>query len=207
MHDPFAEAADGPTGLPGFNIRGRFRRRLHATCFRPRVGRTRRSHRLTIKASFGVAGASVEVLPKQPVIIARQGHRTVQGCRGDPLRGTTRLLYVANSLPTRNRPPSLQTPCSPTSSPITLFGTRTPRLVMARSGRGPAAPSIACAATPSSRLSSPGLKPIPREARKSRFQRPPRCFGPPCGCVVDRPRPVDRHRGRGGRGLENSKEK
>src|SRR3546814_5809520 len=30
---------------------------------------------------------------------------------------------------------------------------------------------------------------------------------PASGCVVDRPRPVDRHRGRGGRGLENSKEK
>jgi hypothetical protein len=30
---------------------------------------------------------------------------------------------------------------------------------------------------------------------------------PTGGCVVDRLRPVDRHRGRGGRGLENSKEK
>jgi hypothetical protein len=30
---------------------------------------------------------------------------------------------------------------------------------------------------------------------------------PASGCVVDRLRPVDRHRGRGGRGLETSKEK
>jgi hypothetical protein len=95
-----------------------------------------------IKASFGVAGASVEALPKQPAVIARQEHRTVQGCRGDPLRGTTGLLYVGNSLPARNHPPSLQTPSLPASSPKTLFGTRTPRLVMARSDRGPASPSI-----------------------------------------------------------------
>jgi hypothetical protein len=30
---------------------------------------------------------------------------------------------------------------------------------------------------------------------------------PASGCVVDRLRPVDRHRGRGGRGLETAKEK
>ncbi len=41
--------------------------------------------------------------------------------------------------------------------------------------------------------------------------RPPHRTGamgtPTGGCVVDRPRPADRHRGRGGRGHENSKEK
>jgi hypothetical protein len=63
------------------------------------------------------------------------------------------------------------------------------------------------------RLSSPGLSaprekargvpssPIPREARKSRRRHPPLRSGPD-GCVVDRLRPVDRHRDRDGRGLE-----
>jgi hypothetical protein len=48
--------------------------------------------------------------------------------------------------------------------------------------------------------------PIPREARKSHRRHPPLRFGP-SGCGVDRLRLSDRHRGRGGRGLENSKEK
>ncbi len=52
----------------------------------------------------------------------------------------------------------------------------------------------------------PWASPIPREARKSLRRHPPLRFGPN-GCVVDRLRPVDRHRDCGGRGLENSKEK
>src|SRR5579883_3168477 len=43
--------------------------------------------------------------------------------------------------------------------------------------------------------------PIPREPRKSLRRHPPLCSGPK-GCGVDRLRPVDRHRGRDGRGLE-----
>lgn len=66
-------------------------------------------------------------------------------------------------------------------------------------------------------------RPIPRETRKSPRRRPPLRYGPRAtpshirrkggdgtptvGCVADRPRPADRHRGRDGRGLENSKEK
>jgi hypothetical protein len=53
----------------------------------------------------------------------------------------------------------------------------------------------------------PWALPIPREARKSHRRHPPLRSGPWSGCVVDRLRPADRHRGRGGRGLENSKEK
>ena len=52
----------------------------------------------------------------------------------------------------------------------------------------------------------PWASPIPREARKSRRRHPPLRFGPN-GCGVDRLRLSDRHRGRGGRGLGNSKEK
>ena len=52
----------------------------------------------------------------------------------------------------------------------------------------------------------PWASPIPREARKSHRRHPPLRFGP-SGCGVDRLRLSDRHRGRGGRGLENSKEK
>jgi hypothetical protein len=52
----------------------------------------------------------------------------------------------------------------------------------------------------------------PRSAHSSRgkkVSRPPSsaALRPASGCVVDRLRPPDRHRGRGGRGLENSKEK
>jgi hypothetical protein len=64
----------------------------------------------------------------------------------------------------------------------------------------------------------PGLA-IPREARKSTAtilrcapaQSPPHrasAMGTPgSGCVADRLRPSDRHRRRGGRGLETAKEK
>jgi hypothetical protein len=45
-----------------------------------------------------------------------------------------------------------------------------------------------------------------RGPRKSHRRHPPLRFGPG-GCGVDRLRLSDRHRGRGGRGLENSKEK
>src|ERR1700740_1099958 len=41
--------------------------------------------------------------------------------------------------------------------------------------------SIVLAATPLMRLFSPGLTPIPREARKSHQRRPPRRFGPKAG--------------------------
>ena len=53
--------------------------------------------------------------------------------------------------------------------------------------------------------SSRGKKASLRKAEVS----PPPSSAPlrPLGCVVDRPRPLDRHRGRGGRGLEDSKEK
>jgi hypothetical protein len=52
----------------------------------------------------------------------------------------------------------------------------------------------------------PWASSIPREARKSHRRHPPLRFGP-SGCGVDRLRLSDRHRGRGGRGLGNSKEK
>jgi hypothetical protein len=52
----------------------------------------------------------------------------------------------------------------------------------------------------------PWASPIPREARKSHRRHPPLRCGPN-GCGVDRLRLSDRHRGRGGRGLGNSKEK
>ena len=52
----------------------------------------------------------------------------------------------------------------------------------------------------------PWASPIPREARKSHRRHPPLTLRPASRCVVDRLRPADRHRGRGGRGLENSKE-
>ncbi len=55
------------------------------------------------------------------------------------------------------------------------------------------------------RARDPG-SPIPREARKSHHRHPPLRCGPN-GCGVDRRRLSDRHRGRGGRGLANSKEK
>jgi uncharacterized protein (DUF736 family) len=47
----------------------------------------------------------------------------------------------------------------------------------------------------------PWAAPIPREPRKSGRRHPPLRSGPK-GCGVDRLRPVDRHRGRDGRGLE-----
>src|ERR1700688_3364336 len=56
------------------------------------------------------------------------------------------------------------------------------------------------------RLSSPaGCAGIPREARKSPLRHPPLTFRPASGCVVDRLRLTDRHRGRGGRGLETAR--
>jgi hypothetical protein len=54
----------------------------------------------------------------------------------------------------------------------------------------------------------PWAAPIPREPRKHAPAKagvpppPSSAAFRPCGCVVDRLRPVDRHRGRGGRGLE-----
>jgi hypothetical protein len=57
------------------------------------------------------------------------------------------------------------------------------------------------AATAAAGLSSPALTRIPRETRKSRRHHPPLRSGPD-GCVADRLRPVDRHRDRDGRGLE-----
>jgi hypothetical protein len=66
--------------------------------------------------------------------------------------------------------------------------------------------SIAWAATAAVRLSSPGLRPF--LARQESLTPPSSAaLRPEDGCVVDRLRPADRHRGRGGRGLENSKEK
>src|SRR3984957_3822699 len=59
-----------------------------------------------------------------------------------------------------------------------LFGARTTRpltgLIWPKGGCA----SIACAATASVRLSSPGLKPIPREARNSHRRHPPLRSGP-----------------------------
>jgi uncharacterized protein (DUF736 family) len=52
----------------------------------------------------------------------------------------------------------------------------------------------------------PWAPPIPREARKSLRLHPPLRSGPEDGCVVDRLRPSDRHRGRDGRGLAHCKE-
>ena len=65
--------------------------------------------------------------------------------------------------------------------------------------------SIASAATAAGQLSSPaGCAVIPRETRKS--PPPSSAVRPASGCAVDRLRPVDRHRGRDGRGLETVKE-
>jgi uncharacterized protein (DUF736 family) len=57
---------------------------------------------------------------------------------------------------------------------------------------------LAAMATP--RLSSPGLRPFLAETRKSLPCHPALRSGPD-GCVVDRLRPLDRHRDRDGRGL------
>ena len=104
-------------------------------------------------------------------------------------------------------PLALQTPCSPASSPIILFEhARTwPR-------DGQIWPETGCAIDRLSRnavISTffPWADAHSSRGNKVLRRRPPLRFGPPCGCVADRPRPVDRHRGRGGRGLENSKEK
>src|SRR5262249_20541806 len=55
------------------------------------------------------------------------------------------------------------------------------------------------------RLSSPGLRPFLARAKK--VSPPPSSAGlrPADGCVVDRLRPEDRHRGRDGRGLEQQR--
>jgi uncharacterized protein (DUF736 family) len=58
---------------------------------------------------------------------------------------------------------------------------------------------LAAMATP--RFSSPALRPFLAETRKSLRRHPP-LRSRPDGCVVDRLRPLDRHRDRGGRGLE-----
>src|SRR5882724_98560 len=73
--------------------------------------------------------------------------------------------------------------------------------LMARSGRRPAAPRSSEPQRRRLRLSSPGLTPIPREARKSRRQHPP-LRSSPSGASPIVLGPADRHRGRGGRGLE-----
>src|ERR1700690_2332310 len=54
--------------------------------------------------------------------------------------------------------------------------------------------------------------PCRRSRHSSRGKNPPpppspAALRPETGCVVDRLRPADRHRGRGGRGLETAKEK
>ena len=105
------------------------------------------------------------------------------------------------------RPPSLQTPCSPASSPIILFehAHTWPR-------DGQIWPETGCAIDRLSRNAVVSTFFPWADAHSSRGNKvlrrcPPLRFGPPCGCVADRRRPVDRHRGRGGRGLENSKEK
>jgi hypothetical protein len=71
---------------------------------------------------------------------------------------------------------------------------------MTRSGHRDGCASIAFAAMATPRLSSPGLRPFLAETRKSLRRRPALRSGPD-GCVVDRLRPFDRHRDRGGRGL------
>src|ERR1700675_4987551 len=62
--------------------------------------------------------------------------------------------------------------------------------------------SIAFAATESVRLSSPGLRPFLAEDKKVSPPPSSAALRPEDGCVVDRLRPADRHRGRDGRGLE-----
>jgi hypothetical protein len=60
-------------------------------------------------------------------------------------------------------------------------------------------------ATAVRRLSSPALARIPREARKSPARHPPLRYGRKrCGLIA--PRPLDRHRGRDGRGPSSDKE-
>jgi len=89
--------------------------------------------------------------------------------------------------------------------------------LMAWSRRRTAAPRSPEPQRRTDRLSSPGLT-TPRDSRAgTRFahsSRAKKVSPPPSsaalrpgGCVVDRLRPDDRHRGRGGRGLANSKEK
>src|SRR6516164_9292521 len=89
----------------------------------------------------------------------------------------------------------------PPSSPGLVVQHATHRAsVMARSGRGPAAP----------RSSEPQRRRIDflplGFAHSSRAKKVAATASStalrPFGCVADRPRPADRHRGRGGRGLE-----
>jgi uncharacterized protein (DUF736 family) len=65
--------------------------------------------------------------------------------------------------------------------------------------------SIAYAATAAVRLSSPGLRPFLARAKKVSPPPSSAALRPADGCVVDRLRPEDRHRGRDGRGLEQQR--
>jgi hypothetical protein len=67
--------------------------------------------------------------------------------------------------------------------------------------------SIAWAATAAVRLSSPGLRPFLARAKKVSPPPSSAALRPEEGCVVDRLRPADRHRGRDGRGARTAKEK
>ena len=66
--------------------------------------------------------------------------------------------------------------------------------------------SIAYAATAAVRLSSPGLRPFLARAKKVSPPPSSAALRPADGCVVDRLRPADRHRGRDGRRARTAKE-
>src|SRR5712671_7564364 len=122
----------------------------------------------------------------------------------------TAFPYARVSVPSLVAPDLLRGPCLPRLLLARLSGARPARPLdglispqdgkprsPCRNGGGetffPWACHPASAGTPAA--------PIPREPRKSRRRHPPPRSGPK-GCGVDRLRPVDRHRGRDGRGLE-----
>src|SRR5229473_1689782 len=112
----------------------------------------------------------------------------------------TALLYARVSVPSPLKPASCTDPCLPRLLLDRLSGTRPARPLDGVIGPQDGEPRSPCR-NGGGETFFPWAAPIPREPRKSLRRHPPLRCGPK-GCVGDRLRPVDRHRGRDGRGLE-----
>src|SRR5260370_32578174 len=124
----------------------------------------------------------------------------------------TAFPYARVSVPSPVEPDLLRGPCLPRLRLARLSGARPARpldgVIWPQAGK----PRSPCR-NGSGETFFPWAAPIPREPRKHAPAKagvsppPSSAVLRPCGCVVDRLRPDDRHRGRDGRGARTAKEK